>query len=93
MGKTEAMLFKTTKLLKTTGEIDVLYNNQRVNFTETYKYLRNIGDHHLNFIIWSSYGKANSRLHLLEWMRCHLTLKAAQLVYIMMIIPLLTSSD
>ena len=43
------MLFGTTKHLKTTGEIDVLYNNQRINFTETYKYLGNIVDHHLNF--------------------------------------------
>ena len=38
-GKTETMLFGTTKRLKTAGEIDVLYNNQRINFTETYKYL------------------------------------------------------
>ena len=48
-GKTETMLFGTTKRLKTAGEIDVLYNNQRINFTETYKYLGNIVDHHLNF--------------------------------------------
>ena len=47
--KTETMLFGTTKTLKTTSEIDVLYNNQRINFTETYKYLGNIVDHHLNF--------------------------------------------
>ena len=33
------MLFGSTKRLKTAGEIDVLYNNQRINFTETYKYL------------------------------------------------------
>ena len=30
------MLFGSTK---TAGEIDVLYNNQRINFTKTYKYL------------------------------------------------------
>ena len=29
-GKTETMLFGTTKRLKTAGEIDVLYNNQRL---------------------------------------------------------------
>ena len=29
-GKTEAILFGTTKRLKTAGEIDVLYNNQRL---------------------------------------------------------------
>ena len=48
-GKTETILFGMAKRLKTAGEIDVLYNNQRINFTETYKYLGNIVDHHLNF--------------------------------------------
>ena len=70
------------------------YNNQRINFTETYKYLGNIVDHHLNFSknFEKSYKKASSRLRLLERMTCYLTLKAARLVYITMIIPLLTSS-
>ena len=88
------MLFGTTKRLKTAGEIDVLYNNQRINFTETYKYLGNIVDHHLNFNenFEKSYKKASSRLRLLERMRYYLTSKAARLVYITMIIPLLTSS-
>ena len=39
-----------------------------------------------------SYKKASSTLWLLERMRCYLTSKAAQLVHIMMVIPLLTSS-
>ena len=39
-----------------------------------------------------SYKKAYSRLRVLEQMRCYLTSKAARLVYITMIIPLLTSS-
>ena len=39
-----------------------------------------------------SYKKASSRLRLLEQIRCYLTSKAARLVYITMIIPLLTSS-
>ena len=47
--KTETMLFGRTKRLKAAGENNVLYNNQRINFTETYKYLGNIVDHHLNF--------------------------------------------
>ena len=37
-GKTETMLFGTTKCLTTAGEIDVLYNNQRINFTKFYLY-------------------------------------------------------
>ena len=91
-GKTETILFGMAKRLKTAGEIDVLYNNQRINFTETYKYLGNIVDHHLNFSknFEKSYKKASSRLRLLERMRCYLTSKAARLVYIMIIIPLLT---
>ena len=91
-GKTETILFGMAKRLKTAGEIDVLYNNQRINFTETYKYLGNIVDHHLNFSenFEKSYKKANSRLSLLERMRCYLTSKAARLVYVMIIIPLLT---
>ena len=48
-GKTETVLFGTTIRLKTEDEIDVLYNNQRINFTEAYKYLGNIVDHNLSF--------------------------------------------
>ena len=48
-GKTETVLFGTTKRLKTEDEIDVLYNNQRINFAEAYKYLGNIVDHNLSF--------------------------------------------
>ena len=36
--KTETMLFGTAERLKTAGEIDVLYNNQRINFTKSYLY-------------------------------------------------------
>ena len=79
--------------MKTAGEIDVWYNNQRINFTESYNYLGNIVDHHLNFSenFEKSYKKARSRLRLLERTRCYLTSKAARLVYITMIISLLTS--
>ena len=84
-GKTET-IFRTTKRLKTAGEIDVLYNIQRINFTETYKYLGNTVDHYLNFSENLSIQKASSRLQLLERMKCYLTSKAAQLVYITMII-------
>ena len=91
--KTETMLFGRTKRLKAAGENNVLYNNQRINFTETYKYLGNIVDHHLKFSenFEKSYKKESSRLRLFERMRCYLKSKAARLVYITMIIPLLTS--
>ena len=92
-GKTETMLFGMTKRLKAAGEIEVLYNNQRIDFTETYNYLGNIVDHHLNFRkkLKKSFKKASSILPLLERMGCYLTSKAVQLVFITMIIPLLTS--
>ena len=92
--KTETMLFGRTKRLKAAGENNVLYNNQRINFTETYKYLGNIVDHHLKFSenFEKSYKKESSRLRLFERMRCYLKSKAARLVYITMLIPLLTSS-
>ena len=48
-GKNETILFGTTKRLKTAGVIDVLYNNQGINFTKTYKYLGYVVNHHLNF--------------------------------------------
>ena len=67
-GKTETMLFGMTKRLKNPDEIDVLYNNQITNFTETYKYLGNVVDHHLHFSenFEKSYKKTSSRLQLLE---------------------------
>ena len=72
-GKTETILFGMAKRLKTAGEIDVLYNNQRINFTETYKYLGNIVDHRLNFSenFEKSYKKVSSIYYLLEQMRCY----------------------
>ena len=92
-GKTETMLFGMTKRLKAAGEIDVLHNNQRIDFTETYNCLGNIVDHDLNFSekLKKSFKKASNILRLLERMRCYLTSKSVQLVYITMIIPLLTS--
>ena len=44
--------------------MDVLYNNQRTNFTETYEYLGNIVGHYLSFRenFEKSYKKASSRL-------------------------------
>ena len=35
----DTVLLGMTKCLKTACEINVLYDNQRINFTETYRYL------------------------------------------------------
>ena len=62
------MLFRTTKRLKTASKINVVYNNQRINFKETYKYFGNVVDCHLNFSedFEKSNKRASSRLQLLE---------------------------
>lgn len=93
-GKTELMLFGTSKRLHAAGGIQVCYNQQKINFTTTYKYLGTIMDSQLNLNenFEKSYKKASSRLRLLERMRCYLTTKAAHLVYIMMIVPTITLS-
>ena len=64
------MLFGTIKSLKTADEIDVLYSKQRINFTETYKYLGDIVGNHLNFTenFEILYKKASSRIRLVERM-------------------------
>ena len=93
-GKTETMLFGTCKRLKNAGgELEVLYNNVKISFTKTYKYLGNILDSNMNFSLNfdASYKNTSGRLRLLEQMRCYLTTKAARLVYVMMIVPIVTA--
>ena len=72
-GKTEVMLFGTSKRLKTHGkEIEVTYDNVRVNFVTQYKYLGTIVDNHLNFNenFHRSYKRASTRMRLLQRLRC-----------------------
>ncbi|MEO0684105.1 MAG: reverse transcriptase family protein, partial [Cyanobacteria bacterium J06649_11] len=93
-GKTETILFGTCKRLKNAGDnLEVLYDGVKINFTKTYKYLGNILDSNLHFNLnfESSYKKASGRLRLLERMRFYLTTKAARLIYIMMIVPIITA--
>ena len=68
-GKTETMLFGKYKRLKNAGdEFEVLYNNVKISFTETYNYLGNILDSNMNFNhnFDASYKKASSKLRFLE---------------------------
>jgi hypothetical protein len=92
-GKTEAMLFGTSKRL-TNKNLDIFYNEVKIIFVTSYKYLGNIIDNTLTFDLNfnSSYKKASGRLRLLEKLRPSLTLEAAIKVYLSMIIPLLTYS-
>ena len=70
----------------------MLYNNVKISFTKTYKYLGNILDSNMNFSLNfdASYKKTSGRLRLLERMRCYLTTQAARFVYVMMIVPIIT---
>ena len=81
--KTETMLFGATKCLETAWEIDVSYKSQRINFAETYNYLGNIVNHHLNFSknFEKLYKKASSRLQLLERMIKYLMSVHATLIF------------
>jgi len=43
-GKTEIMLFGTSKRVKDAGGIEVFYNQKKINFTKSYKYLGTLLD-------------------------------------------------
>ena len=92
-GKTESMLFGTTKRLKN-QDLDVNFRNTSINHVKFYKYLGNIIDNTLSFErnFNSVYKKASGRLRLLAKLRPSLTVEAARKIYISMIIPLLTYS-
>ena len=89
-GKTEVMLFGSSKRLHSVGKkIDIIFNNNLINFVTNYKYLGIIVDETMtlkeNFD--KSYRKASSRLRLLEMMNEFTTLKARVNIYLSMILP------
>ena len=92
-GKTESMLFGTSKKLKVVGgKFSLKFGHLDISPTTRYTYLGTLIDPSLNlnenFI--RTYKKASSRLRLLSVLRCYLTVKAAKDVFTMMILPLLT---
>ena len=93
-GKTETMIFGTCKRLKNAGgELEVLYNNVKIGFTKTYKYLGNILDSNMNFSLNFDVSYKKKRVGHVSWeqMRCYLTTQAARFVYLMMIVPFITA--
>ena len=92
-GKTESMLFGTSKRLNN-QELKVTFNGFTIIFVELYKYLGNVIDNTLSFEknFEKSYKKASGRLRLLEKLRQSLTVEAAKNIYVSMIMPLLTYS-
>ena len=78
-GKTEVMLFGSSKRLKSSGnKLEITFADTLVNFVTSYKYLGITVDNTLtlndNFNL--SYKKASSRLRLLERMKSFTTVKA-----------------
>ena len=95
-GKTEVMLFGTAQRLCRHGKnLKIMYQYTQINFVTEYVYLGNVLDNHLiltkNFD--RSYRKASGRLRLLSLVRRNLTSTAAELIYKMTILPLLTYSS
>ena len=78
-GKTEAMLFGSSKrLAKNPEQLRLTYNGTDIYFTKRYKYLGTIVDPSLilNDDFMKSYKKASSRIKMFQNFRNLLTLKA-----------------
>ena len=95
-GKTESMLFGTAKRLSTIkNHLEIDYKSSPITFVKKYKYLGYIVDNNLLFTknFDNSYKRASGRLKLLTRIRAYLTTTAAEQIYKMMIVPLLTYSS
>lgn len=90
-GKTECMLFGTTKRIKD-KQLDVKYRHRSIVCTDTYKYLGIKLDPSLNLHqhFTFTYKKVEGRLCLLKMIRAGLNIEAALTIYKTMIIPLFT---
>ena len=93
-GKTEAMIFGTTKrLTMLSAGLKVKHQHHTVNITTSYRYLAVDIDPSLTFddYFMTSFKKATGRLHLLNKLRFQLDTKAAVTIYKSLIIPVLTN--
>lgn len=92
IGKTESMLFGTSKKLsKVPKEFEVKYNNYTINVTDEYSYLGNIITPTLNLDrnFQERYRKMSNRIRLLTKICEYLTPEATYKVYDSMIEPLM----
>ena len=91
-GKTESMVFGTSKRLVNGRDLNLTFDNAKVCSTKIYKYLGVKLDSALtlNTNFDEAYKKASSRLSMLWRLRSSLTTKAASVTYTAMIQPLLT---
>jgi len=95
-GKTESMLFGTPQRLNKHGrKLIITHNGTVINFVTEYVYLGNLVDKHLSLSpnFNRAYKKACGRLRLLTTVRRNLTTETAELIYKMMILPILTYSS
>ena len=92
-GKTEAMLFGTSKRLATQSDtLHVTFSYENVNFTTSYKYLGVEVDStlNLNSFFDSAYKKSTSRLKILYKIRPYIDSNCAGAIYQSMILPIFT---
>ena len=95
-GKTESMLFGTSKRISKYGrDLKIQYQNTEISFVKDYVYLGNTVDSHLlmNTNFDCAYKKASGRLRLLQNVRKYLTVDAALKIFRMIILPILTYSS
>ena len=92
-GKTEVMLFGTSKRLKSSGKkLEITFSGKQINFVSNYRYLGVITDDTMTLhdSFNRTYKAASTRLQLLSKMKSFTTDKARYAIYTSMIIPLLT---
>ena len=92
-GKTEAMIFGTGKRLSMTPTtLNIMYLDNAVNVTTTYKYLGVQLDQTLTLSdqFDTSYKKTSLRLFLLNKLRNLLTIEASRAIYNSMVLPVIT---
>ena len=90
-GKTEVLMFGTAqRIAKTNKELDIKFKNQRINVTNTYKYLGIEIDSSLNMNSHfdKTYKKMTGRMKLLIKLRQFLTTEAAINIVNLVILPL-----
>ena len=92
-GKAESMLFANSKKLsKIDSPLNIKYREVTINNTNSYEYLGNQIDQSVLLTInfQKRYRKASGRIRLLQRVRQYLTVEAAEKIFNMMIVPLLT---
>ena len=94
-GKIEWMLLGTSKRIANVApdsrDLNLFSNGTKISCTHSYKYLGTILDQLLNIVanFEQKYKKASSKLGLLRKLKTLMTIKAANAVYTMAIIPTL----